>query len=524
MPDALEHDLELANLVGGRRDLGGERLSVVDPCTSEPFASAPDSGAREVAGALNAAVEAFRGWSRVTPAVRAAALLDAAAVLEARAPRLISAEVRDTGKPVRQMSEDELPAILDQIRFFAGGARLLSGLAAAEYLPGCTSMVRREPLGVCVGITPWNYPLMMAVWKWAPAIAAGNTVVIKPSELTPVATVLMAEQLAEVLPPGVLNVVCGGAGTGALLASDPRVALVSLTGSQRAGRAVAAAAAQRLGRVHLELGGNAPVLVFADADLEAAASAITAAAYYNAGQDCTAAARVIAEASIYDELVDALGAAASELRPGPPSDVTASFGPLIARRQLERVEELLATVKRPAAVVAGGQRVDVPGWFFEATVVAGVDQKDRIVQEEIFGPVFTVQTVKSEVQAIACANDVDQGLTASVFTTDHARAMRCSVALDFGAVSVNGHAPMSSELPHGGFKGSGYDKTSPCTASRTTPGSSTSRTSSDQSARRRSSRRAALLRGRPRVAVGRRRRADGLNEKPSRLAAMVIAI
>ncbi|MGH8868371.1 MAG: aminobutyraldehyde dehydrogenase [Actinomycetes bacterium] len=448
------------NVVAGRPVDAVERGRIVstDPVTGEPWAEVADSGPGDVDAACAAAADAFSGWRRTTPGERMDALLAAADVLARNAKELAELEVRDTGKPHALVLEEEIPPSLDQVRFFAGAARLLEGRALGEYAEGLTSGVRREPVGVCGQITPWNYPFMMAVWKWAPAIAAGNTVVLKPSELTPASTLRTAELLAEVLPAGVLNVVCGGAGTGELLASHEGVAMVSLTGSVRAGRAVAAAAARRVGRVHLELGGNAPAVVFADADPDEAATGIAGSAYYNAGQDCTAAARVLVEQGAYARVVEALVAVARDTRTGPPQEPGVSYGPLVAEAHRDRVLGLLARLPDGAQVLIGGDRPDLPGWFLHPTVVTGVAQDDEIVQTEIFGPVLTVQPFRDEAEALAMANGVPYGLTASVWTRDHARAMRLLRDLEFGAVSVNAHAPTVSEMPHGGFGMSGYGK------------------------------------------------------------------
>jgi betaine-aldehyde dehydrogenase len=431
-------------------------ITLIDPSTGRAYGTCPEAGPAEVAQACRAAAKAFPAWSRKAPGARAEAMLSAALVLEAHAGELCELEVRDTGKPRAQMAEDEMPSIIDQVRFFAGACRALEGRAAGEYVEGMESWVRREPVGVCAQITPWNYPLMMAVWKWAPAVAAGNTVVLKPSELTPSSTMRMADLIAGQLGEGVVNVICGGAATGELLARSD-VAMISLTGSVRAGRSVAAVAAQSLKRVHLELGGNAPVIVFGDANLPAAASSIASGAMYNAGQDCTAPARVLVEAQAAGEFTKLLVEEASRLDCGAP-DEEAFFGPMISEIQLRRVEGLIERLPTGASVVCGGRRVDRPGFFFPATVVTGVSQASEIVQEEIFGPVVTVQAFGSEADCVALANGVDQGLVGSVWTRDGARAMRLVRALDFGAVSVNTHAPMASEMPHGGFGVSGYGK------------------------------------------------------------------
>jgi len=433
-------------------------VPVFNPSTAEAYDELPESGREDVDSACEAAAVAFRAWSRTTPAERSRALHAAAALLEAHADELTSLEVRDAGKPRHLMATEELPAIVDVVNYFAGACRMLEGAAAGEYLEGVTSLVRREPVGVCAQVTPWNYPLMMAVWKWAPAVAAGNTVVLKPSELTPMSTLRMAELCGEVLPPGVLNVVLGGASTGEHLVRHPSVAMVSLTGSPRAGRAVAAATAERLARSHLELGGNAPVLVFDDADLESAAEAVVGAGFYNAGQDCTAATRVLVDEAVYAEFLELLAKQAATVITGDPEDDATTYGPLISEAHLARVAGYLDRLRAGATVVTGGHRVDRPGYFFEPTVVTGVSQEDEVVQSEVFGPVVTVQGFSGEAVALAMANGVEQGLTASVWTSGVARAGRFCRDLDFGAVSVNTHAPMASEMPHGGFGASGYGK------------------------------------------------------------------
>ncbi len=448
------------NVIGGASvgPVAGRRRPVQNPVTGETYAQAAESDAEDIDAACVAATKALLEWGGTTPAERSAAMLRAAALMEDNADELTRIEVADTGKPYATTRDDELPPLIDQVRFFAGACRVMTGLATGDYMERTTSGIRREPVGVCGQITPWNYPLMMAVWKWAPAIAAGNTVVLKPSELTPASTVRMAELLADVFPPGVLNVVCGGTATGEALVRHPAVAMVSLTGSPRAGREVARAAAERLIRVHLELGGNAPVLIFDDADVTATAEAVAGAAFFNAGQDCTAATRVLVERPAYEAVVTALCAEATRARTGDPFDPGVTFGPLISQDHLDKVEGLLDRLPDHARVVTGGRRIDRPGFFHEATVVAGVAQDDEIVQEEIFGPVITVQAFASETEALEKANDVAQGLCASVWTSDHGRAERMCRGLDFGAVSVNTHAPMTSEMPHGGFGSSGYGK------------------------------------------------------------------
>jgi len=448
------------NIVDGkeRGAADGARIVSVDPASGEQWAEAVSSGPVDVSEATAAAAEAFRAWRRTTPAERSGVLLAAADVLSRNADDLVDLEVRDTGKPRRVMAEEELPACVDQLRFYAGAARMLEGRAVGEYVEGVTSGIRREPIGVCGQVTPWNYPLMMAVWKWAPAVAAGNTVVLKPADLTPASTVRMAQLLADVVPHGVLNVICGGVVTGEHLVADPRVSMVAITGSVRAGRAVATAAAQRLARVHLELGGNAPAVIFADADLAAAVRGVVEGAFLNAGQDCTAAARVLVAADVHDQFLELLTAAVAALRVGAPDEEGVDHGPLVSEAQRIRVLGLLERLPDHATLLVGGQVPDRPGFFLTPGVVAGVRQDDEIVQAEIFGPLVTVQPFAGEAEALELANGVPYGLTASVWTTDHGRAARFLRDLDFGAVSVNVHAPMGSELPHGGFGLSGYGK------------------------------------------------------------------
>jgi betaine-aldehyde dehydrogenase len=430
--------------------------ALIDPATGQEHARVTDATDADVDAACEAAALAFLSWRRVTPAARSALLLAAAGRLESATDELARLEVADTGKPF-SVTVEEVEASIDQLRFFAGACRLVEGRGIGEYIDGVTSGVRREPVGVCGQIAPWNYPFMMAVWKWAPAVAAGNTVVLKPSELTPSSTVRMVGLLTDVLPTGVLNVVCGGPAVGEAIVRNPAVAMVSVTGSPRAGRAVARLAADRLIRTHLELGGNAPVVVFADADLASAAEQISFAAFYNAGQDCTAAARVLVESSAYDEMVSLLADRARETAVGDPFEDGDHIGPVISELHRDRVLSLLAGIPPHARVVCGGA-VDRPGFFIAPTVVADVEQGDDIVQQETFGPVLTVQRFDDEADAVRLANDVEQGLTASVWTRDAGRSARLLRDLDFGAVSVNTHAPMSAELPHGGFGTSGYGK------------------------------------------------------------------
>ncbi|MGW0333327.1 gamma-aminobutyraldehyde dehydrogenase [Streptomyces sp. NPDC003011] len=453
----------LRNYIAGEfRDAAdGRTTEVVNPATGEAYATAPLSGAADVDAAMAAAAAAFPAWRDTTPAERQRALLKIADAFEERAEELIATEVENTGKPTGLTRTEEIPPMVDQIRFFAGAARMLEGRSAGEYMEGLTSIVRREPVGVCAQVAPWNYPMMMAVWKFAPAIAAGNTVVLKPSDTTPASTVLIADIIGSILPEGVFNVLCGDRDTGRLMVEHPTPAMASITGSVRAGMSVAQSAAKDVKRVHLELGGKAPVVVFDDLDSAAIAKAvedISVAGFFNAGQDCTAATRVLVQEAIHDEFVAALAKAAAGTKTGQPDDEDVLYGPLNNPNQLEQVSGFIERLPAHARVETGGKRVGDKGYFFAPTVVSGLKQDDEIVQKEVFGPVITVQSFTDEDQAVEWANGVEYALASSVWTKNHGRAMRMSKKLDFGCVWINTHIPLVAEMPHGGFKKSGYGK------------------------------------------------------------------
>ena len=451
---------KLQNFINGKSvdSASGEVTTLINPATAQPFATAPKSNAADIDKAMKAASAAFVDWRDSTPSERQKALLKIADAIESRADEFVAIESENCGKPVGLTASEEVPPMVDQIRFFAGAARNLEGKSAGEYMKGMTSFIRREPVGVCAQVTPWNYPMMMAVWKWAPAIAAGNTVVLKPSDTTPASTVFMAQIMSEFLPDGVINVVTGERETGALLVDHPTPAMVSITGSVRAGMEVAAGAAKSLKRVHLELGGKAPVVVFNDADLAAAAEGIAIAGFFNAGQDCTAATRVLVQAGVYEEMVKLLAdQATNHIAMGMPSE-DVLVGPVNNKNQFDRVSGFITRVPSHARVVAGGAPTGLAGYFIAPTVIADLKQSDELIQSEIFGPVITIQKFVDEAEAVAMANGVDYGLASSVWTKDHARAMRMAKAFDFGCVWINTHIPLVAEMPHGGFKRSGYGK------------------------------------------------------------------
>jgi betaine-aldehyde dehydrogenase len=454
--------LELKNLIGGKFEApaSGEMEDVVNPANHEVIARAPLSNEEDVDRAVKAARKAAEAWENTTPGERQVLLLKLADGFEERAEEITDLETMDAGKPRQAMFEEEIPPMVDQLRFFAGAARTMEGRAAGEYMEGYTSFIRREPVGVVGQITPWNYPLMMAVWKIGPALASGNTLVLKPAETTPVTTLkVLAELCAEIFPPGVANFVSGhGEPTGSSLVTHPDVDMVSLTGSPETGKWIAKHAADTLKRVHLELGGKAPVIVFDDADMEAAMETIAATGYFNAGQDCTAATRVLASKEVYDDVVSGLAEQAKTYKTGDTFHEETVLGPVNSERQRDRVEGFLSNKPDGAEIVVGGGRPDHPGYFIEATVVSGPGHESEIIQQEIFGPVITVQPFHDEAKAIEWANGTRYGLASSVWTRDVGRALRVSKAIKFGCVWINDHIPIVAEMPHGGYKHSGYGK------------------------------------------------------------------